>query len=110
MDGLRRGDVVTVALQGDQGKPRPALVVQSDRFAELAAVTVLPITSTLLDAPGLRLTLEPGARNGLVTRSQIMVDKPQTLQRTKVGGVIGRLNPPALSAVNAAMLVFFGLA
>ncbi len=60
---MKRGDLVTVALHGDQGKPRPALVVQSDSFAELASVTVLPITSTLVDAPLVRIasngTLSP---------------------------------------------------
>ena len=65
VDALKRGDLVTAALQGDQGKPRPALVVQSDPFADLAGVTVLPITSTLLDAPLLRVDVEPSVQNGL---------------------------------------------
>ncbi|MHB8211101.1 MAG: type II toxin-antitoxin system PemK/MazF family toxin [Acidithiobacillus sp.] len=30
---MNRGAVVVVALQGDYGKPRPALVVQSDMFS-----------------------------------------------------------------------------
>ena len=73
---MRRGDLVTVALQGEQGKPRPALIVQADHFAELASVTVLPITGALIDAPLLRVGVEPSAQNGLTKRSQIMVDKP----------------------------------
>lgn len=43
---MKRGDIVTVALQGEQGKPRPALLVPSDMVAELAAVTLLPLTGT----------------------------------------------------------------
>lgn len=109
MDALKRGDLITVALQGDQGKPRPALVVQSDHFAELPGVTVLPITSTLIDAPLLRVDIEPSAQNGLARRSQIMVDKPQTLHRSKVGGIIGHLDPPTLLTVNGALALFFGL-
>jgi len=62
-----------VALQGGQGKPRPALVVQADHFADLTGMTVLPITGTLLDAPLLRVEVEPSARNGPAKRSQIMV-------------------------------------
>jgi mRNA interferase MazF len=62
---LRRGDLVTVALQGGYGKPRPALVVQADQFAELGSVVILPITSTLVDAPLLRLPVEPSSDNGL---------------------------------------------
>ena len=70
---------MTVALQGDQGKPRPALVVQADSFAELSSVTVLPITGTLVEAPLLRVPLEPTQQNGLAKPWQIMVDKRQTL-------------------------------
>ena len=107
---MKRGDLVTVALQGDQGKPRPALVIQSDHFADLGAVTVLPITSTLIDAPLLRLPIEPSAQNGLEKPSQIMIDKPQTPARSRVGKVIGQLRPSDLAAVNRALLVFLGLA
>ena len=107
---MRRGDLVTVALRGEQGKPRPALVVQANRFADLAAVTVLPITGTLLDAPLLRVEVEPNAQNGLAKRSQIMVDKPQTPPRSKIGAVIGRLDDAAMLAVSRALAVFLGLA
>jgi mRNA interferase MazF len=66
VDQLKRGDVVVVALAGDYGKPRPALVVQSDLFNEThASVTVVPVTSTLVDAPIFRLTVEPSPANGL---------------------------------------------
>ena len=107
---MKRGDLVTVALQGEQGKPRPALVVQSDLFGELPAVTVLPITSTLVDAPLLRVTVEPSPQNGLNKRSQVMVDKPQTPPRGKLGVVIGQLDDATLLTVNRALAVFLGLA
>ncbi|MGY9040082.1 MAG: type II toxin-antitoxin system PemK/MazF family toxin, partial [Rhodobacterales bacterium] len=76
---VRRGDLVTVALQGDYGKPRPALVIQADQFADLGSVVILPITSTLVDAPLLRPTVEPTPENGLRKASQIMLDKPMTV-------------------------------
>lgn len=100
---------MTVALQGGQGKPRPALVVQADHFASLTGVTVLPITGTLLDTPLLRVEVEPSARNGLAKRSQIMVDKPQTPPRGKVGTVIGRLDDATMLAVSRALALFLGL-
>ena len=106
---MRRGDLVTVALQGEQGKPRPALVVQADRFADLTGVTVLPITGTLLDAPLLRVEVEPSAGNGLAKRSQIMVDKPQTPPRGKVGVVIGCLDDATMLAVSRALALVLGL-
>ena len=108
LDSVTRGDLVTVALQGDQGKP--ALVVQADHFGHLASITVLPITSTLVDAPLLRVPIEPGEGNGLARRSQIMVDKPQTPSRNRLGPVIGRLDDATMVTVNRALAVFLGLA
>jgi len=70
-----RGDFVTIAMQGDFGKPRPALVIQADQFSEHATVTVLPVTSTLIAAPLFRMTVQPSAENGLRKPSQVMVDK-----------------------------------
>ena len=109
LDGVRRGDIVTVALQGDQGKPRPALVIQSDLFADLPAVAILPITGTLLEASLLRIDIAPSERTGLIKRSQIMVDKPQTPPRGKIGAVIGRVDDATMLAVNRALAVFLGL-
>lgn len=71
---MRRGDLVTIALQGDLGKPRPALVIQSDLFDEHPSVTVLPVTSELRDTPLFRITIEPNAENGLQKPSQVMVE------------------------------------
>ena len=107
---MRRGDLVTVALHGDQGKPRPALVVQADRFEELGSVTVLPITGTLVNAPLLRVTVDPSEQNGLVKRSQVMVDKPQTPPRSRLGTVVGHLEDPTMVTVSRLLAVFLGLA
>lgn len=110
LDRVRRGDLVTVALQGEQGKPRPALIVQADHFSDLSAVTVLPITSTLIDAPLLRISIEPNDRNGLSKLSQVMVDKPQTPPRAKLGHAFGHLDDMTMVAVNRALALFLGLA
>ena len=107
---MRRGDLVTVAVQGDFGKPRPALVIQADAFAEHATVTVLLVSSTLIDAPLLRLTVEPTAANGLAKPSQIMIDKAMTVMREKLGAVIGRLGGNAMVEVERRLAVFLGIA
>jgi len=83
-------------LQGDFGKPRPALVIQSDPFAEHSSVTILPITGTLIDAPLLRVTLQPDAQNGLQKVSQVLVDKATMVLRDRVGPVFGRMGAAAL--------------
>ncbi|WP_153145831.1 type II toxin-antitoxin system PemK/MazF family toxin [Dechloromonas sp. H13] len=107
---MRRGDLVTVALQGAYGKPRPALVIQSDLFDEHPSVTVLPITSELRATPLFRITIEPDAGNCLRQASQVMVDKAQTIPREKIGETFGRLSNENLLAVNRALAVFFGFA
>ncbi|KAF0206300.1 MAG: hypothetical protein FD173_303 [Gallionellaceae bacterium] len=107
---MRRGDLVTVALQGDLGKPRPALVIQSDLFNEHPSITILPVTSEWRDAPLFRVAVLPDEMNGLSKPSQVMVDKPQSVSREKIGAVIGRLDGGTLLAVNRALAVFLGFA
>ncbi len=94
---MRRGDLVTIATSGDYGKPRPALVMQADAYAEHPSVTVLPLTSELHDASLLRVTVEAGEGTGLRLRSQVMVDKATTIPRAKAGSRIGRLDEATLA-------------
>ncbi|WP_336512259.1 type II toxin-antitoxin system PemK/MazF family toxin [Paracoccus shandongensis] len=108
--GLKRGDLVTVALQGDHGKPRPALVIQSDLFPDTATTTVLLVTSTLADAPLIRLTVKPSARNGLRVTSQVMIDKAMTVRTDKLGNAFGQLEDTAMVEVNRALALFLGVA
>jgi mRNA interferase MazF len=107
---VRRGDLVTVALQGDYGKPRPALVIQANQFADLGSVVILPITSTLVDAPLLRPTVEPSPDNGLRKASQIMLDKPMTVKADKIGATFGHLDDASMVSVNRSLALVLGLA
>lgn len=106
---MMRGAVVTVAMQGDLGKPRPALVVQTDNFAELGTVTILPITSTLVDAPLIRIRVQPSSENGLLKTSQIMIDKISTTRRDKLGPVFGHVAPDTMTEVERSLAVFLGI-
>jgi mRNA interferase MazF len=107
---VRRGDVVTIVLPGAYGKPRPALVIQSDLFEALTSVTVLPVTSELRATPLLRIAVDPSTDNGLRKQSQVMVDKVQTVPRESVGSIIGKLQQDTLVAVERALAVFLGIA
>src|SRR5579875_3575499 len=89
---MRRGDLVIVALQGDEGKPRPAMIIQSDLFAELPTVTVFPLVSSHLVSAITRVDVAPSDANGLRAASQIVVHRPQTIRREKVRRVIGRVD------------------
>lgn len=107
---MKRGDLLTVALQGDLGKPRPAMVIQSDLFSRHPSVTVLPVTSNLQAAPLFRIGIEPNEFNRLRQSSQVMVDKLQSVARARLGPVFGRVDDETLLAVNRALAVFLGLA
>jgi mRNA interferase MazF len=104
-----RGDLVTVSLQGDYGKPRPALIVQSNLLAELQSVVVCPITSDLRDAL-FRVTIEPNLANGLQTLSQVMVDKIATISHLKIGKAFGQLDDERIRAVERALILVTGIA
>jgi mRNA interferase MazF len=90
------GDIVTVAMSGDYGKPRPALVVQDDAFAALESVTVLRL-------------MQPSAANGLRLASQVMVDKAATIPRRRLGERIGRADASTMATINDALSRFLGL-
>ena len=107
---MTRGDVVTIAVSGDYGKPRPALVIQSDLLDAHPSVTLLPVTSELRDAPLFRIAVTPSAVNGLRKFSQVMVDKPQTVARAKIGKTIGRLDDDVMIGVSRALAVVLGFA
>jgi|SRR5919108_371324 mRNA interferase MazF len=108
---MRRGDVVTVAAAGDYGRPRPAVIVQTDALpAEHASVIVCQMTSEGDDAQDFRVTVEPSAQNGLRTRSQVMADKPVTIRRTRIGRKIGHLDDSDIARLDVALAFVMGLA
>lgn len=108
---MKRGEIVTVALPGDYGKPRPAVIVQADLFNDThASITVVPVTSSLVNAPLFRLAIEPSPRNGLRTLSQLMVDKLTTVRRERIGATIGLLEPEPMTRLNRALALWLGIA
>ena len=108
---MKRGAIVVVAAKGSYtGKPRPALVVQSDLFNPThASVTVCPITSDCVDAPLFRLALPPGSRTGLRAVSQVMIDKIVSVPRAAISAEIGECDPRELEAVDDGMRRWLGL-
>jgi mRNA interferase MazF len=108
---VKRGDVVVVAVPGDYGKPRPAVVVQSDLFNDThASLSIAPITSTLVNAPLFRVTLEPSPANGLRSISQVMVDKLTAVKRDRINKVVGRIDDETMLRLSRAIALWFGIA
>lgn len=101
---------MTVAMPGDFGKPRPALVIQSDQFDSTATVTVLLLSSTLADAPLIRLMVHPTPENSLSKPSQIMIDKAMTIRRDRLGEPFGHVDDETMISVNRSLALFLGFA
>ena len=91
-------------------QPRPALVIQSDHFGDTGTIVVLLVSGTLIDAPPIRLTIQPTADNGLGKASQIMVDKPISAKREKIGRTIGHVDEDTMLSVTRSLAVFLGFA
>jgi len=108
---LERGLVVTVASPGVySGKPRPAVVVQANRWLERhPSIKLCPITSTLFDAPLARIPVAPSRGNGLRKRSQLMADKLFTLPAAAIGSMVGRLEASVMAELNLALRDWFDL-
>ncbi len=107
---MKRGEVWTVSGAGYAGKPRPAVIVQDDRFDATASVTVCVFTTDATEAPLFRLPITPSDRNGLRSVSRLMVDKLTTVSKERLGERIGRLDDEDVVRLNRAILVFLGLA
>jgi len=104
---VRRGAVVLVRLPRDEA--RPAVVVRSNLLAELSYATILPITSELQEGVSMRIDVEPNPENGLRAASQVMVDWPQSVRFTDMGGAIGHLDTTIMRAITRQLAVLLGI-
>lgn len=108
---MRRGEIYTAAAKGAYaGKPRPVAVIQDDLFDATASITVCPFTSSPVDAPLLRIQVEPSHQNGLEASSSLMVDKITTIPKSNLGERLGALTDEQLVRLNRSLMVFLGLA
>jgi mRNA interferase MazF len=107
---MKRGEIWTVSAGGYAGKPRPAVVIQDDRFNETMSLTVCIFTTTDRDAPLARVPVMPTVRNGLRQASHLMVDKITTVPKAHVGRLIGQLEDELITQLNRSIFLFLGLA
>ena len=106
---MKRGDLVVAVAQGDHGKPRPMLVIQGDTF-DTEMVTLLPLTSALVEAPLFRVRVESSGTTGISLPSQVMIDRCITIRRSKVGKIIGQIDDRTMRSVSGLLAVFLGIA
>ena len=105
---MRRGDIITIAGGVYASKPRPALIVQDDRFDATDSLTVCPFTSNDVQAPLLRVSVVADEENGLDQNSFLMIDKFTTVRRSNAGTLVGRLNATTMVEFERRLLVFLG--
>lgn len=106
---IKRGDIVLCVIAGDYGKPRLALVIQSDLFnATHPSVTLLPVTSHLIDTPLFRIPIKASKASGLNQSSQIMIDKITAVRRDRIRERIGKISPTMLSHIEDSLQRFLG--
>ena len=107
---MKRGDIVTVAVAGDYGKPRPAVIIQSDWLDDTDSVLVCLLTTTPRDTPLYRLPVIPTPSSGLREPSQIMVDKIMAVRRDRCGSAIGRLGEAEIVSLGRMLALVVGIA
>ena len=108
---MKRGEIYSVSAPGDFGKPRPAVVIQSDALnqQDIASVIICPFTGTIKDAPLIRILVEPTQKNGLSKASQIMVDKIQAVSLKRIGQHIGTISDEQLLQLNRTLAFVIGI-
>jgi len=107
---FRRGDIVLAVLSGDYGKPRPALVVQSDLLNETHASAVLcPISSVITGLAAFRIHLPASEETGLRVESEVMVDKLTAAKRERIRRRVGHVPLERLAVVDRALQLLLSL-
>jgi mRNA interferase MazF len=108
---MRRGEIWTVSSGGPQiGKPRPAIIIQADRFDATDSIAVCALTTDIGEAPLLRLPVLPTAQNGLRQPCRLMIDRITTMPRSRLGMRIGQLEAEIVGELDRALIIFLGLA
>jgi len=107
---VRRAEIWTVSGGPDYtGKPRPAVILQDDRF-DTGSVTLCPFTTDATEAPLFRLVVQATPATGLGTTSRLMVDKITTVRQAKLGERIGELDDADIVRLSRAVVTFLGIA
>ncbi len=107
---MKRGEVWTVAGGAAYaGKPRPAVIVQDDRFDASDSIVMCPLTTDPTPAPIFRLPIQPSAQSGLRSPCRMMVDTLTAVPRRRLGRLVGSLTSDEMRALNRAIFVFLGL-
>ncbi len=112
---MRRGEIWVGNLNpnrgAEPGKIRPVLILQGDDLirSSLDTVVVLPLTTKIqAERHLLRPILSP--RAALHSQSQVLVDQPRSLDRSKFGaGPLATVSSQEMLMVERSLLVVLGM-
>jgi mRNA interferase MazF len=104
---MRRGEVRWYRFAAPD-KRRPVLLLTHDSALEyLGEVTVAPVTSTIRNIPT-EVVLTPD--DGMPRECAVNLDHMQTVDKSKIGGLVTTLGSPRMAEVRAALLFALGYA
>jgi mRNA interferase MazF len=106
---MKRGEIWTISAGVYAGKPRPAVILQSNAFQSLDSVTVCPFTTDLRGTEIVRVLIEPNDQNHLLLPSKLMADKVSTIAKSKLGKYLGALGDDDMRRLERAVMTFLGL-
>ncbi|ARV85407.1 type II toxin-antitoxin system PemK/MazF family toxin (plasmid) [Mycobacterium intracellulare subsp. chimaera] len=105
---MNRGELWTVSGGVYAAKPRPALIIQDNLFSATESVVVIPLTTTIADAPIARIAVP--TTTGIAQPSFAMIDKITTVRRSNLGTRVGRVSATLMADIERSLMVFLGLA
>ncbi|MCL1798244.1 MAG: type II toxin-antitoxin system PemK/MazF family toxin [Eggerthellaceae bacterium] len=106
---IDRGEIWSVLWTGLVGKPRPALVIQSEKY-RLTDTDILALITTTENVHGnLRLPIEATEDNGLMKDSFICLDKLMAIPLSNLGECYGRVSDDTMREVDARLIKILGI-
>ena len=110
---FRRGDIWTVDLEpvvgSEQGKSRPALIIQNDIGNLYSPVLIVAALSTGEDARYDVQVEVKAPEGGLRHNSMVLLNQIRTIDKRRVGRYWGRLSAQTMQQVDEAIKISLGL-
>ncbi|WEV67717.1 type II toxin-antitoxin system PemK/MazF family toxin [Bifidobacterium sp. ESL0769] len=107
---MKRGEIWTVRADGCASKPRPVVIVQSDKETGFQSVVTCLLTSYDSDEMPTRVRIDPSSRTGLNKVSYAMTDKIVMVNRELLGKKIGVVGSQDMKDIDIALAKVLGLA
>lgn len=110
---IRRGDIFTVDFEpvrgSEQGKARPALVIQND-IGNQYSPTIIVAAITTGNYPQFNVNvLLKASEGGLKNDSLVLLNQIRTVDRSRLGRYWGRISTQTMAQVDEAIKISLGL-